>query len=170
MISYCENDVISLHQGINKFSKIIFNSYRLDINKYMTLSSIAFNIYRSNFQKERQIPKITGQMYEDIRNSYLGGLVDVYIPEGTNLNIYDVNSEYPEAMCQDMPGGEVHYLEGDIDLNEHSTPSGFGFFKAEIEVSNNLNMPVLPLKINNTTICPVGKWTGWYFSPGGRRT
>ena len=87
MISYCENDVISLHQGINKFSKIIFNTYRLDINKYMTLSSIAFNIYRSNFQKERQIPKITGQMYEDIRNSYLGGLVDVYIPEVTNLNI-----------------------------------------------------------------------------------
>ena len=158
---YCENDVISLHQVIDKFSQIIFNHYRLDINKYLTLSSIALNLYRSNFQKESLIPKITGQMYEDINKSYRGGLVDVYLPEGNILNIYDVNSEYPEAMCKDMPGGKVHYLEGDINLNDYST---FGFFKAEIEVGNNINIPVLPVKINNTTICPVGEWTGWYFS------
>ena len=25
-------------------------------------------------------------------------------------------------------------------------------------------MPVLPVKYKNSTICPIGKWTDWYFS------
>ena len=161
LVKYCENDAIALHQILNYFSIEIFNLFRLDISKYMTLSSISFAIFRSNFLKEVNIPKINGQMFEDIYKSYKGGLVDMYLPQGSNLFLYDVNSEYPEAMCLDMPGGKVYYVEGNLDLNEHKN---FGFFKAHIESNNSLNMPVLPIKYNNNTLCPLGKWTDWYFS------
>lgn len=163
LIKYCENDVISLHQIINKFSLEIFRLFRVDILKYLTLSSLAFAIYRSNFMSKDnlKISKITGEMFEDIYKSYIGGLVDMYEPEGKNVYLYDVNSEYPEAMCKDMPGGNVTYFEGNLDLNDNLN---FGFFKAKIIANPKLNIPILPVKHNNTTLCPLGEWTGWYFS------
>lgn len=161
LIKYCENDVISLHQIINRFSLEIFKLYRIDINKCMTLSSISFSIFRSNFLTQLTIPKITGELYKDIYKSYRGGIVDMYIPQGYNLFLQDVNSEYPDVMRNDMPGGNVYYVEGNIDLNKKSN---FGFFKAEVEANNNLNIPILPVKFKNVTMCPLGKWTGWYFS------
>ena len=162
LIKYCENDVISLHQVIKKFSFEIFDMYRIDIHKYLTLSSIAFAIYRSNYLKNNQsIPKISGQMFKDIYQSYKGGLVDMFIPEGSNLFSFDVNSEYPEAMCKDMPGGYTQYIQGDISLKD---PNIFGFYKAEIIAPENLDMPVLPVKYKGSTICALGTWTDWYFT------
>ena len=158
---YCENNVIALHQIINKFSLEIFNLFRVDITKYYSLSSVAFAIYRSNFLFENKIPKITGKMYQDIYKSYKRGLVEIFIPEGENLYLVDVNYEYPEIICLDMPGGKVKYFEGDLDLNE---PKNFGFFQAEIIANENLTMPVLPVKYKNSTFCPIGQWTDWYFS------
>lgn len=161
LIKYCENDVISLHQVIDHFSKVIFSLFRVDVLKYMTLSSLSFAIFRSQFLNEMNIPKINGQMYEDIFKSYKGGLVDMYIPEGSNLFLQDVNSEYPEAMTLDMPGGHVFYVEGNLDLNEKEN---FGFFKAKITANNDLDKPVLPVRINQHTLCTLGSWTDWYFS------
>ena len=161
LINYCENDTIALHQVMQYFSKEVFKLFRVDITKYMTLSSISFAIFRSNFLKEWNIPKINGQMFEDIYKSYKGGLVDMYKPEGSNLFLHDVNSEYPEAMCRDLPGGKVSYVEGPLDLNDEQN---FGFFKADIISNPKLNMPVLPVKYNNTTLTPLGSWTDWYFS------
>ena len=162
LIKYCENDVISLHQIIQKFSGEIFDMFRLDMHKYLTLSSIAFAIYRSNYLKNvNLIPKINGQMFKDIYQSYKGGLVDMFIPEGTNLFSMDVNSEYPEAMCKDMPGGPVQFIKGDINLKDNSI---FGFYKAEVIAPVNLNMPVLPIKYKGRTITALGKWTDWYFT------
>lgn len=71
-------------------------------------------------------PKTTGEMFNEIYISYLGGLVEIYIPEGSNLFLQEVNAEYPEAMCKDVPGGKVKYFEGDLDLND---PNSFGFLK-----------------------------------------
>lgn len=44
-IKYCELDCFVLSQIIDKFSKNIFNLFRIDIFKYPTLSSLAFAIY-----------------------------------------------------------------------------------------------------------------------------
>lgn len=161
LIKYCEKDVISLHQVIDKFSYEIFKLYRVDIGKLMSLSSISLAIFRSNYLTDLNIPKINGQMYKDIFLSYKGGIVDMYKPEGNNLVYQDVNSEYPDVMRLDMPGGRVFYFEGNLDLNKHSN---FGFFKAEIVANDNLNIPILPVKYLDNTICPIGQWTDWYFS------
>lgn len=36
---------------------------------------------------------------------YIGGAVDVYIPNGENVTRYDVNSLYPFEISQDIPVG-----------------------------------------------------------------
>lgn len=60
-IKYCEQDVISLYQIIDKFSIRIFKLFRIDILKYPTLSSLAFAIYRSKFLSEdTKIPLLSG--------------------------------------------------------------------------------------------------------------
>jgi len=37
-IKYCNQDVVTLHQIINKFANLIFDEVRLDIAKYPTIS------------------------------------------------------------------------------------------------------------------------------------
>jgi len=59
---------------------------------------------------------IKGQVEKDIRKSYFGGNVDVYINEVKNAYIYDMNSQYPNAMLQEMPiGNPIFTTEKNID-------------------------------------------------------
>lgn len=165
-INYCNQDVISLFQVINKFSNIIFEEVRIDVLNYPTLPSLALAIYRCCFLKDFDIPILTGNIYNDIKNSYTGGSVDVFIPFGENIHSYDINSLYPYIMKNFlMPVGDPIYFEGDI-LKYNKNP--FGFFYAKIEAPEDLKIPLLQKKIkfNNQTktISPVGSWEGYYFS------
>lgn len=167
IIKYCNQDVITLHQIINKFSIEIFDLFRLDIVKYPTLSSLAFAIFRSNFLKKHKIPLITRkEIYNDFKVGYTGGSVDVYKPHGKNIYYYDVNSLYPYVMknCA-MPVGLPTYFEGNI-LKYEKEP--FGFFEVEINAPEYLKNPLLQIrtetKNGKRTISPLGNWTGFYFS------
>src|SRR6266850_1199484 len=100
-IRYCEIDCISLYQVIIKFNELIFELFNINIHKYPTLSSLAFAIFRTLFIENNTIPQLSGQVAKDIRLSYTGGAVDMYLPEnskGTKVYAYDVNSLYPFVM------------------------------------------------------------------------
>jgi hypothetical protein len=102
-IQYCEQDCISLYEVIKVFSERTYKKFKVDIHKCPTLSSLSFKIYRSNFLKdEYKIPLITGRIYEFIKQSYMGGGVDVYKPYGENIYVYDVNSLYPNEMKEQI--------------------------------------------------------------------
>jgi len=59
---------------------------------------------------------IKGQVEKDIRKSYFGGNVDVYINEVKNAYIYDMNSQYPNAIYNEMPiGNPIFTTEKNID-------------------------------------------------------
>lgn len=106
-VQYCIQDCISLYQVLDKFNDLIFDRYQLNINKFSTLSSLAFGIFRSHFLKDAKIPLITGQILSDIRQGYFGGATDMYIPSGDNIFTYDVNSLYPFVMANfPMPIGK----------------------------------------------------------------
>jgi len=51
------------------------------------------------------IKMIKGEIEKEIRTSYFGGNVEVYSNEVSNAYYYDLNSQYPKAMLQDMPVG-----------------------------------------------------------------
>jgi hypothetical protein len=157
-MKYCEQDVRTLHQVIEKFSINIFKLVDVNIHKYPTLSSLAFAIYRSKFMGEAKIPLIHGNMFDFLKRGYTGGSVDVYKPFGFNIFRYDVNSLYPYVMkAFAMPVGKPTYFEGDISDFENKP---FGFFEVEVKAPNNLNIPILQTKLKvksgTRTVSPLG--------------
>lgn len=178
-IKYCNQDVISLHQVIKKFSILIWDRFRVDVHKSPTLPSLAMTLYRSNFLKENfKIPTIFEDSYKDLRECYFGGMVEAFKPYGENVYIYDVNSLYPFVMknfnlpvgnCTFVQWGDEQGLGDTKDLsldNESLIP--FGFLEVQVEAPETLNIPVLPVKFKSPmgtrNIYPLGQWTGTYFS------
>jgi DNA polymerase type B, organellar and viral len=51
-IKYCNSDCISLYQILIKFNELIFDRFKININKYPTLPSLSFAIYRTLFLKK----------------------------------------------------------------------------------------------------------------------
>ena len=168
-IKYCELDCISLFQILSKFNQLIFNQFNININKYPTLPSLSFAIFRTHYNKEEKMHMLSGQVYNDIKKSYTGGAVDMYIPKNPNgkkLYAYDVNSLYPYVMnnCK-LPIGSPTYFEGDITLTD---PDAFGFFNCKITCPDNLKHPIIQTHIKTSdgirTIAPVGTWNDMLFS------
>jgi hypothetical protein len=104
----------------------------------LTISSIAIKHFLKNFHKNSTIFKITKQTIETyIRNTYIGGIVQVYKPYGENLYHYDINSSYPHAMLNDMPCGEPIKLTSEELLKLNDTKNlkdFFGFVTVKIYV------------------------------------
>ena len=91
---YLEKDVRTLEEGFEIFKKLIFNKFNYDITKSMSLSSVAFNIFRKNFYDINKYPiyKNDRKIDQFIRESYIGGITDVYKPTMINGYSYDINS------------------------------------------------------------------------------
>lgn len=65
--------------------------------------------------EELDIRMIKGEIEREIRSSYYGGNVEVYFNELLDGYYYDMNSQYPAAMLNDMPvGNPVLSLEKDL--------------------------------------------------------
>ena len=168
-IKYCNIDCISLYQVIFKFNTLIFNLFSKNVHNYPTLPSLAFAIFRSNFMTENSVNQLSGQIAKDIRQSYTGGAVDMYIPKppkGVKIYCYDVNSLYPSIMrdCL-MPVGNATYFEGNI---REIDKSAFGFFYCEIIAPDNIKHPIIQTHVKTKngvrTIAPIGTWEDMLFS------
>lgn len=99
-------------------------------------------------------------MDDIIRLSYIGGSTDYFIKYGEGLKHYDVNSLYPKAMCNPMP---LEFL-GESIGSSVKLEDVFGFVEAKITSPDNLTIPLLPFKVDNETLHPLGSWIGIYFS------
>ncbi len=162
---YLTKDVISLYQILEQMDNIIYKNYRINITTKPTIASLALSILRSNFMdKELQLPKTRGRVEIAIRSAYFGGRNEVFIPIAYGYHAYDYNSLYPSAMLKDLPVGSPTFsLSKDINKI-------FGFVKVEVTAPDNIEIPVLPVKIltkgrlEEKLVFPCGNWVGWYFS------
>jgi len=129
-------------------------------------------LFKTHFMPDNTIFSIHGNVEQDIRQSYTGGAVDVYIPHSKigsffskiwrTLFYYDVNSLYPFVMSRgDMPIGLPIAFDGDIRAID---PQAFGFFYCEITSPDNLEHPILQRRIQTSdgvrTIAGLGTWKG----------
>ena len=73
IVKYCIQDSVALHQIIITFAKLIFDKFNIDINKYPTIPSLAFAIYRSKYMPADTIPVTKGKVFDYIRQAYTGG-------------------------------------------------------------------------------------------------
>nr|QBM09675.1 hypothetical protein [Dactylella sp.] len=159
-LNYLEKDLLCLLEVIDKFNKFIFINYGVQVTESLTISRLALNIFLKNYLGESKIGIINKKsVYNDIKKAYYGGINEVYKPYGKNLYYYDVNSLYPFAAKNIMPGHKCSFIESENPLDIYNL---FGFFYAKIK-TNNINIGLLPVK-QNGLIHPNGSWEGWYFS------
>ena len=162
-LRYLESDLLCLYQVITQFSKNIFQLEHVNITKSLSISSITFKIFKTNYLNDYKLPLIKGIHHDRMREAFFGGHVDVYKPFATFDNpiyCYDVNSLYPFVMSNnDFPIGNP-VLSFDKDLNNY-----FGILYCNITTPEYLDKPVLPFRGEDSTIYfPLGNWKGTYFS------
>jgi hypothetical protein len=173
-IKYCIADCVALFEVITIFHKEVYDLFKIDISKTPTLPSLAFRIFRTYYLGKYKIPIIKNKLFEDLSKAYYGGHVDMYIPEiqkGQLIRHYDVNSLYPSAMKNfKSPTKLLAHFIGDIEnilgyksINPLKVDKYVGVLKVKVTAPSILH-PLLPHKVNNTTIYGQGQWIGWYYS------
>ncbi len=163
--SYCENDAKILGICFVKFRNLITQEFSTDIVNFLTLSALAFYIYRYSYLKDIHIEISSQDLDRFIRKSYKGGVVDVYKPLLENGYYYDVNSLYPYIMSNfEMPIGiPSHgnkFTDTNFNINEF-----FGFIYVKVKCPKDLYIPFLTVMHDDLgLISATGEWKGVYFS------
>lgn len=119
-IKYLKSDLQGLLEALIKFNNNIYSKYSLNITKFKTLPSLAITSYFSSYLPDnlkKDIKVIKGEIERDLRTSYFGGNVDVFINKISKGYHYDINSQYPKAMLNVMPVGDP-ILSLETDLNK----------------------------------------------------
>jgi len=171
-IKYCKLDCKCLYEILVQFNELIFNHFKVNIDIPLTLPALAMKIYKSQFMPKDKIYQLLGNIDKDIRESYTGGSVDVYIPHNRTENFftnifrklycYDVNSLYPFIMAKTpMP---LNLIKFHKNMDNIKLENFFGYIKVEVFCPSNMLKPVLPFKFEGKTIYPTGNWIGIYFS------
>jgi len=188
---YCKLDCESLHQVIIKFNELFFDKFEINIHSSLTGPSLAMKVYKTHFMPENTIYQMLGKVEFDIRKSYTGGAVDVYIPHNKKyigypnvqqvltkntkgkyivLYYYDVNSLYPYVMNKyDMPIGKATAFLGNILKVD---PEAFGYFYCEMTSPENIDHPIIQRRIKTKNgkrtvagcAAHIGTWKGMIFS------
>jgi hypothetical protein len=154
---YLKKDVILLEELIQKLETEIFTKYKISIHESLSLSGLAFKIFRSKYMLNENIYiNKEKYIYDFLKESYHGGLTNVLIPEAEKVYHYDVNSLYPYSMLKDMPVDEPkNEIIQNLDITNF-----FGFIKCTIKIPNSLYLPPLPYKKDGNLILPTGIISG----------
>lgn len=153
----------SLLKIMKEFNNTIYSKYKLNLTNSITISKLSLDIFLKKYYQNKTIPSITQlSMYNFISQAYFGGITEVYKPYGENLIYLDVNSLYPYAALNPMPGLNSTFIE-DLSGKGLELDHLFGFFYAEVE-TNNSYLGLLPLKNENGNFYPNGKFTGIWSS------
>lgn len=161
-LKYLKDDLITLFLIMDKFKKNIHRNFGVEVLNSPTISRLAYDIYMENYYKNN-IPLISKlDIWSFIKEAFFGGMSEVYKPYGNDLYYYDVNSLYPFAALNLMPGTPSEFQDF---LNKNpDLKTLFGYYYAEVESENNY-LGLLPWRSKSgAVILPNGKWTGIYIS------
>ena len=150
-MKYLEHDLKGTYEVLTKF----FNTEKVrDVTPKLTIASTSLAVHRTTLKAP--VRKSPNYIQNFCRQAYVGGRVEIFKHDGHNLNSYDFNSIYP--FCMRSFPTPVEYIGEAQDYED------FGFHKVTIYCPKNINIPVLPIKINGKLIFPTGLITGIFFS------
>ena len=106
---YLEKDLDLLYDALIVFGKEIWNDYGVNITSRKTISGLTLLIFQVNFLEKSgfNIPIVSGPLEKYFRNAYYGGLTQILAHKCDEGYHYDINSQYPTAMCEELPVGKV---------------------------------------------------------------
>ena len=158
-LKYLERDLLSLLELLDKFQEVLWLDHNIELTESLTISGLAKTKFMKYYLKDSKIPLInTNNLFQFIYGSYYGGITEVYKPHGKNLTYTDVNSLYPFAALNPMPGLICKWLEcyssEGLDLSNL-----FGVFYAKV-ITNGQYLGLLPVRTKSGLIFPRGKFDG----------
>ena len=79
---YIFNDAKALFEIIEKFSKEVFDSERINITDNISISSLAFKAFLTNYYDPKKTPIYIPNLkqHKKIKEAYFGGRVEVFKP------------------------------------------------------------------------------------------
>jgi len=134
--------VEGLFEVIKLMSIEFFDKFSLNMTSFFTLPGLTIAAYFNNYHDpDHQIKMIKGQVEKDIRSAYHGGVINVYnTQEVKDSFYYDMNSQYPNAMLNDMPVGNP------IFTNDNNLDDIFGFVYGKITPPTKEILPNLTIE------------------------
>ena len=99
-IKYYSLDYISLYRILNVFNNLIFNKFKININKYLILSSLNFAIFLIHYLAV-SIPMLSKQIGSKIRKFYTSRATNMFIlcnSDNELVYTYNINLLYPLIM------------------------------------------------------------------------
>lgn len=159
-LRYLTSDLLCLYEIILKFNDEIFELENINITDVLSISSLTFKIFKTNFLKNNKLPIVKSKHQVRLREAFYGGRVDVFKTIGHNVYVYDVNSLYPYIMANyDLPIGKM-VMSFDNNLDNY-----FGYCYVEVETPKFMHKPLLPFRGDDGNLYyPLGTWKGMYFS------
>jgi len=148
--NYAQNDSKILLDALLQAREYIFKEYSVDFMDSVSTSSLAMRVFRTGFL-DSFIPTLTQPVDSLVRSAYFSGACDVYKKFGTGLYYYDINSLYPYAMINKLPGA---YLRTVYQLS--SLDDFFGFVQARVTYDGSKGVPLLPLRTTTGVSYPTG--------------
>src|ERR1700753_392892 len=147
---------------MEEFNSRVYINYNVQMTEALTISRLALNIFLKKYLKKSRLPSIiNSNTFNFIKFGYYGGMTEVYIPYGEDLKYVDVNSLYPHAALNPMPGIICEYLESFEEKGLNLDDKLFGFFYAEVNTINTNNyLGLLPFETKNGLIFPNGRFSG----------
>lgn len=162
-LKYLEKDLISLLEVLEKFQELLWLDHNIELTESLTISGLAKTKYMKYYLKNSKIPLINNNnLFQFINSSYYGGITEVYKPHGKNLTYTDVNSLYPFAALNPMPGIDCKWIES-YNSEGLELSKLFGVFYAKV-ITNDDYLGLLPVRTKTGLIFPRGKFDGIWTS------
>jgi hypothetical protein len=181
---YLERDCKALYEALEQFQTLLTD--KLGGEMGITAPSSAMKLYRRKYMGHGKTPALIPQhrhfkecltekrdcegcLHAWIRRGYYGGRVEVFRPRGEGVSYYDINSSYPRAMLEDMPGGECRQYGPSKREKDflHFERSAVGFVECDVDIPDTCYLPPLPHRDEKSgkLLFPVGRFTGvWSWS------
>lgn len=140
-----------LYELIMNFNGYIFNEFKVEIFKTLTLPSLSQKIFINKYLKEKFVP-FKSNMDTFLRDSYIGGCVDVYKPHGKNLIVLDINALYPYIMSNVKYSNSLPKYTRKIGNLKLFCNTFKAFIKVKMYCKPGLKHPLIAKKIKNKNI------------------
>lgn len=157
-IKYCIRDC----EIVEEMLKRIFDDKKLrkDI-KGRSISGLALEVFKKDFNKEKIETKLRKDEDELIRKGYFGGRCEVFgnNKEDEKIFHFDFTGMYSSVMEEEFCFGKIKIKK---DPKEDKIEE-WGFYEVTVE-SKEMHIPILPVKSDDgKLIFPNGTWRGTYW-------
>lgn len=168
LVEYFKNDILCLEELYYNFIDKITKIFKINEITSLTLTSLVHKEFLKRFNTIHKFEILTENQDKYIRESYIGGIVDVYKPFGRRIIELDVNSMYPAVMRNNKFGlGKPIFTKNITNIKEFCEKY-IGFIKCHVKSIKNMKYPTLSIKYeienNSKLIQPLGEFIGTFYT------